>query len=118
MTQIRKQTTAGDVVIEVSYRGCENVRAILNGKEIGAGVFPLKAKSTINGKVLVASCGKLGLTDEDMANIAAAMAIEQSDWAGSDAGKACAGEAASWERKCARAEEILRNGDITKWADA
>jgi hypothetical protein len=112
METINKQTAAGEVKIEVSYTGCENVRALLNGKEIGLGTMPLPTPATVNGKQAVGRCGKLGLTAEDMAAIETALASEKSAYEASAAGIAAREESARWDRCCDRTEEIERNADI------
>lgn len=112
MRAITKQTAAGEVRIEVSYTGCENVRATLNGKEIGLGTMPLATPALVNGKQIISRCGKLGLTAEDMVAIEDALSTEKVAYESSPAGVAAREESARWDRVCDRMEQVSQSGDI------
>lgn len=121
MREITKQTGAGEATIRVSVTAMgamDDVRAYLGGKEIGEGYAPLKAVRVVNGKTLVAYCGQLGLTIEDVDAIKVALVAERAAWELTPEGIASREASAKWDRTVERNAQVARNADINKWGDA
>lgn len=104
----------GEATIQVTYSGCARVRATLDGKEVGRGILPLKTPVMIGGKEIVAACGKLGLTVEEVERIEVAIAAEKELWDASPDGLASAAEVARMDRCAERAAQIAWHGDINR----
>lgn len=122
MREITKQTGAGEATIRVSVTAMgamDDVRAYLGGKEIGEGYAPLKAVRVVNGKTLVAYCGQLGLTIEDVDAMKVALVAERAAWESlTPEGIASREASAKWDRTVERNAQVARNADINKWGDA
>ncbi len=118
MMRTTKTTAAGEVEIRVNYAGCDDVRAYLDGVELGSGILPLSAPRTVSGKVLVAYCGKLGLTAEDVAAIERLLIEAKVEFDSSEAGRRLAAKEAKSDRICDRLEEINRKADETDRPDS
>ena len=119
METITKQTGAGEATIVVDYQvGLETVKAYLNGKFIGEGLMALKTPKVVNGKTLVAYCGKLGLTQAEFDAVKVAELRERAAWNATPAGIAAKQAADKRDRKIEADKAWRGHGDINKWRDA